>query len=190
MNNLEITAIQISTSIDSKESAIENIFKFCNVLNRILGNLKICHLFTDNYNAHQIYGNLYDSLSINFDKLAEELIGLVKIDPRLDFPLCDPILNDPTFENSDYYQLFQISVNSLYSVLTLNTFLTFVENAPKNGIKNVLEEIYNSINKAGYLLTMAIKTLPEPVSNSSEPVTQTGISTGYPTQTYEIQPVL
>lgn len=191
MNTIELTAISLTSSepvVDA--SPISNSFGFCNNLHKILSNIKLCHLFTNNYDSHKIYGELYDRLSEVFDTLEEEIIGLLRSGPVADFPstTLNPVSID--YEDSDYYEPFKSVINDLFSTLTFSEFQNFVENAPKNGIGNILEEIYSAANKAEYLLQMALRTAPKQVSNNSDSAIQTDTPTDSPDQTYEIRPAL
>ena len=185
MNSIEILNVTII-----EESPVFKAFGFCNNLNKILSDIKLCHLFTDNYDSHKIYGELYDTLSNIFDTLEEEVIGLLKSGPITDFPTNTLNIGTIDYEESDYYDPFKITINNLFSILTFSEFQNFVENAPKNGIKNILEEIYSAANKAEYLLKMALKNAPSPVSDNSDSETQTDISIDSPAQTFEIRPAL
>lgn len=187
MNNLEITTIHL-TAVE--ESPIFKAFGFCDNLNKILSGIKLCHLFTNNYDSHKIYGELYDTLSDVFDTLEEEVIGLLRSGPITDFPTNTLNIGTIDYEESDYYSPFKITINNLFSVLTFSEFQNFIENAPKNGIMNILEEIYSAANKAEYLLKMALKNAPKLVLNNSDSETRTDISTDSPTQTFEIRPTL
>ena len=186
MNSIEITTISLTPT----EPPLLKAFGFCKNLNDILSKIKECHLFTNNYNAHKIYGKLYDSLSDSFDTLEEEIIGLVKLGNGLNFPANSSEILDIEFSESDYYLQFQVTINELFSILTVVEFEEFLDNAPKNGIRNTLEDIFGSINKSEYLLRMAITTSLAPESDNSGSVTQTGISTDSPNQIYAIRPTL
>jgi hypothetical protein len=191
MNTIELTTISVASSeMRINESPIFKSFGFCDNINRILSNIKLCHLFTNNYDSHKIYGELYDTLSDLFDTLEEEIIGLLRSGPITEFPVDTVDVFTTEYDESDYYRQFKILINELFSILTFSEFQNFVENAPKNGIKNILEEIYSATNKAEYLLRLALKTVPEQVSDNSDSGIQTGISTDSPNQTYEIQPAL
>ena len=133
---------------------------------------------------------MYDTLSEVFDTLEEEVIGLLKSENVTEFPLSTLNMWTIDYEESDYHTTYKILINNLFSILTFSEFQNFVENAPKNGIKNLLEEIYSATNKADYLLKMTIKNAPKQVSDNSVIGTQTDISVDSPIQTFEIQPTL
>jgi len=191
MTTVELTNIFLTTSDSGVAlSSVSNSFGFCNNIHKILSNIKLCHLFTNNYDSHKIYGELYDKLSELFDILEEEIIGLLRSGPITDFPSTNLNPVSIEYEDSDYYEPFKSVINDLFSTLTFSEFQNFVENAPKNGIGNILEKIYSAANKAEYLLQMALRTAPEQVSNNSASVIQTHTPTDSPDQTYEIQPTL
>lgn len=150
MTELQITYISAEPQLKNNGN-----FHFCKKLNQFLSNLKICHLFTDNYNLHKIFGNLYDDLSDLFDKLEEEVIGLTKLDTQ-NFPdesffnaFCqiDIIENDGDYKNS----FFSIK-NDILNLLDSQEFRSFVTSKTKSGLNNTLEEIFSAINKSEYLI--------------------------------------
>ena len=189
MNTIEITNMSL-TSNDPKETSISGVFKFCKELNEFLTKIKTCHLFTNNYPSHTIYGDLYSTLSDLFDSLEEEIISLVKSGCDEVFPTIETVFEYPSCEESDYYRFFKSTIVDMITLLTCNSFEIFLENAPKHGIKNILEEIYSASNKAEYLLKMAIKTEPEQVSNNSDSGIQIYTPTDSPSRTFEIRPTL
>lgn len=181
MNPVEVTYTTVEVSI---EKPIDNVYIFCENLNEILSKIKMCHLFTNNYNTHLIYGSLYDSLSDLFDALEEEVIGLSNSTPCLEFPkhLINKIIVE---KDCDCYTSFKLIVNELYAVLTLKDFQNFVASVAKNGINNTIEEIYSNVNKADYLLNMTVsKTSPTLEVDNLGTVIQTNKESGYPIRTF------
>ena len=184
-----MTAVSLTTNYP-ENSSISGVFEFCKELNEFLTKIKIFHLFTDNYDSHKIYGELYDSLSDLFDSLQEEIIGLVRSGCSEPFPNIETHFTGVCYEESTYYNTFKSTIEMLFTFLTCNSFETFFENAPKHGINNILEEIYSAVNKAEYLLGMVFKNAPAPELNNLGAETQTDKPTDSPTQTFEILPTL
>ena len=191
MNDIEIVVVKLPED----ENCLQTVYNFCEHLNSILSGIRLCHVFTNNYSTHTIYGALYGALSNDFDSLMEEVVGLYKSDKSLVFPENSIVVPVVDCE-SDCYDSFKLIVNELYSILTLNDFTDFVDNAPKNGINNKLEEIFSEINKADYLLSMATskpsdepKILEEPEVSNLDSENQTYIAGGQLPQTFEIPQV-
>jgi len=150
MQTLEITyiAAKVETS---------GTFTFCQKLNDFLSDLKLCHLFTNNINLHKIYGKLYDSLGDIFDKFQEEIIGLTKTNCNnfLTKEFLDNFCQNRITESSDDYKNSYFSlIDGITNLLNSEELKTFIASQEKSGLNNTLEEIYSSINKANYLISM------------------------------------
>jgi hypothetical protein len=152
-NKIEITYITASNLPNIKS----DIFLFCQKLNDFLTCIKLCHIFTNNYNTHKIYGDLYDDLSQNFDKFQEEIVGVSK--SNLDTFVNSSILNSLQFfinckENQNYLEDYKQIKCQFLGIFQTKDFQDFLKLSQPSGINNTLEEIYSSINKADYLLSM------------------------------------
>jgi len=170
--------------IEPEKSSLESAVNFCQNLNVFLGEIKICHLFTTNYNSHIIWGNLYDTLSDKFDTIEEEVIGILRNDINLSITESPLIAIDST----DINALFGLVVIELRNLL--DSLEHDLESFPKNGIRNTIEEIYTEINKSIYLLELnGIKISLTPETIVSVPEIQTNKLTDYLDQTSENLPV-
>lgn len=158
MDNLEnfnqITTVVCNSQI---ENSLDSTRNFGISLNKVLTTIKMVHWYTEDYNAHKILGNLYESLSDLFDNLQEEIIGTSKQQNKL-FPQINFQLDSDNIQNyipmsginmETYYKSVQI----LFYVLESPEFNAYVESV-SSGINNVKEEILTSVNKANYLLSM------------------------------------
>ena len=150
MASLDITyiAAKVETS---------GTFTFCQKLNDFLSDLKLCHLFTNNINLHKIYGDLYEDLSDLFDTFQEEIIGLTKIEcntfPSKEF--LDNFCQNKITEGSDDYKNSYFSlIDGITNLLNTQELKSFISSQEKSGLNNTLEEVYSSINKANYLISM------------------------------------
>ena len=149
--------MQIEIIRTTQNTNITSTVVFGNILNNITSNIKILHWYAMNYDAHNILGDLYDSLIELFDKLQEEIIGIVKSNNTL-FPAFnsnDLIINNINQDsnNVDYYFDYLDKIKNVFSSVEFNNFL----NSNISGINNTKEEIISSINKANYLLLMVNK---------------------------------
>jgi hypothetical protein len=175
----------IKITYDGRNDSISKLYEYCTNLNKILSNIKLCHLFTKNYNTHIIYGNLYDELSDLFDKLQEELIGLHNVVNSTPFPFIEFVPAGVDYDSTDWMDVFKQTINNLYALLLDDSFVEYLSTLSKNGINNTIDEIYSKINRADYLLNMAvIKLVQEPVVDSGDSVIQTNIESDYPIQTF------
>jgi len=150
MQTLEIT--YIAAKVETNGS-----FVFCQKLNDFLSDLKLCHLFTTNINLHKVYGDLYETLSGIFDKFEEEIIGLTKNNCNnfLTKEFLDNFCQNRIIESSDDYKNTYFSItDGLTNLLNTPELKTFIQSQEKSGLNNTLEEIYSSINKANYLISL------------------------------------
>jgi DNA-binding ferritin-like protein len=168
--------IEYIVSTDSIDTI--TIFDFCEYLNTVLSNIKMCHLFTDNYNFHKIFDKTYQKLSNIFDSLQEELIEIA-FDKN--FKINNPY-KVSFIENCDYYDCYYQSTQDLILSLSSNLDLNFLSTLNHNGVQNIIDEIMSEINKSYYLLKMA-KTSKEPESKNVVVSTQTLKLTDFVPQT-------
>lgn len=131
------------------------IFIFCDILNRVLSRIKLCHLFTNSYSSHLVYDDVYKKFGKLFDLLQEELISLNN--NELEFPLIENIQFSEFDENSDAYNEYLDCVNILKSVIYNDNVLSFIRNSDRNNINNTLGEIDGVINRSKYLLDKIVK---------------------------------
>jgi DNA-binding ferritin-like protein len=150
--------MQIEIIRTNENTNITSTVVFGNILNNITSSIKMLHWYAVDYNVHTILGDLYDSLTELFDKLQEEIIGIVKSNNVL-FPAFnsnDLIINDIDHNSNsvDYYFEYLDKIKNTFSSVEFDNFL----NSNISGINNTKEEIISSINKANYLLLMVNKT--------------------------------
>lgn len=153
MNTISVAVVNQQT-INTLDS-VRNLGIF---LNKCLLQIKMNHWFTEDYNAHQIIGNLYEDLDDLFDKLVEEIIGTSKSQGKL-FPVInlagldiDNLTNYSTMngENMNTFNKVCQTLLGLFCSHELNDYVQSVN----SGINNTKEEIVSSINKSLYLLTL------------------------------------
>lgn len=152
---MEIEIIN-ATSIEIEKVDLSNSKYFALILLKTLSSLKMLHWYTNNFNYHNIIGDLYESLDNLFDKLQEEIIGT---NSNICFPAFSPdsinpeeILNLEQDLNSFIDQFNKITT-ILKAYLNSPEFYNYVSVVP-SGLNNVKEEILSAINKASYLINM------------------------------------
>jgi hypothetical protein len=129
---------------------------FANILNNFLSCLKILHWYSNDINVHNIIGDLYSSLSENFDKFQEEIIGVSNSNNNL-----FPIINEENYNFKCGDEILEENVIDCFdkNLFTFLNLLNSVEidnfiKASKSGLNNTKEEILSSINKSKYLISM------------------------------------
>jgi hypothetical protein len=147
---MEIEIIRTNTPTDTT-------INFGIILGKILSQIKMLHWYSNCYNSHMIFGELYESLDNLFDKLQEEIIGTVKT-TGVDFPeFSVDLFKDPNqliYTDKEYvYQEFYKICNDTKNVLCSSEFKGYVESI-KSGIANTKDEILTSLNKTAYLLSL------------------------------------
>lgn len=154
MNNLQ-SNIVINVCDSHIESSLDSTRTFGISLNKVLTTIKMAHWYTEDYNAHKILGNLYESLSDLFDGLQEEIIGTAKQQnkpfPQISFELDSDNIQNYIPINGVNMETYYKSVQTLFYVLESPEFKAYVESV-SSGINNVKEEILTAVNKANYLL--------------------------------------
>lgn len=158
MDNLEnfnqITTVVCNSQI---ENSLDSTRNFGIALNKVLTSIKMVHWYTEDYNAHKILGNLYESLSDLFDNLQEEIIGTSKqqnkLFPQINFELDSDNIQNYIPVNGINMETYYKSVQTLFYVLESSEFNAYVESV-SSGINNIKEEILTSVNKTNYLLSM------------------------------------
>ena len=154
MNNVNITIISSDNGI---ENSLESTRSFGLFLNKSLSVIKMCHWYTENYDVHNILGNLYNTLSDSFDDLQEEIIGTCKQQSK-QFPY---ISNDINFEEIQSYvdsdgnvlKTYYDVCGSICSSLNSPEFTSYTSSVI-SGLNNTKEEILSALNKASYLLSL------------------------------------
>jgi hypothetical protein len=149
-NQIEITYISAP-----KTETYNTLFLFCKKMNDFLTGLKLCHLFTNNYNMHKIYGDTYDQLSSIFDNFQEELIGLFQNKTFSN----ENFINSFEFkvlekENNNYIEEYSQLKCNLINLLTSKELQGIINSSESSGLNNTLEEIFSKINKTDYFLKM------------------------------------
>lgn len=142
----------------SQGSDLETTKYFAILLSKALSIIHLVHWYIPNFQAHEIIGDLYESLDGHFDKLQEEIIGVVKIQGKT-FPSFSPeMFNlDDLDQYEDRAQELIDTLNKttikLAAILDSQEFKMFIDSA-SSGINNTKEDILSAINKADYLLAM------------------------------------
>jgi hypothetical protein len=150
ITTIEITNTSLSYNLDGSKS-------FAIFLTSVLSGLQLCHWYADDYNVHQIVGDLYNDLRKSFDKLQEEIIGITKcgssgfVIPTPDINVSDLMLYKGSHETKAE-EIVKI-INNVLDILNCQDLKTFIDSS-SNGINNTREEILSSCNKSKYLLTM------------------------------------
>lgn len=147
---IEITDKALSYNLDGTKD-------FAIFLTSVLSSLQLCHWYADDYNVHQIVGDLYNELQKSFDKLLEEIIGITK-SSCIGFVMISPKINTNDlllYRCSPHLKIEEVLkvVDEILNVLNCQEFKTFIGSS-SNGINNNREEILSSCNKAKYLLGM------------------------------------
>jgi DNA-binding ferritin-like protein len=139
------------------ESNLDPTRNFGIILNKAVSIIKMCHWYVCDHNAHEILGDLYDDLSVLFDKLQEEIIGTTKeynsVFPMFNSTLIQLDHIEAYRENNtilDYYYNVANVTKQILTSMEFNQYITTV----KSGLTNTKEDIISSINKANYLLSM------------------------------------
>lgn len=139
-------------------SDLETTKYFAISLSKALSIIHLVHWYIPNFQAHEIIGDLYESLDGLFDKVQEEIIGVVRIQEK-PFPSFSPeTFNlDDIDQYGDNAQELIDTLNKttikLVAILDSQEFKMFVGSV-SSGINNTKEEIISAINKADYLLSM------------------------------------
>lgn len=145
---------QINKKMNTIIYTLDSTRKFGSLLNSIISNVKMMHWYTNDYNMHLIFGNLYDNLNDLFDKFQEEIIGLSKCSKE-QFPEFQ--LNN--FDNNQYtndeaimdsYVALEIFLKQILTSFELDSYIKNVT----SGLNNTKEEIISTLNKTNYLLSM------------------------------------
>ena len=139
------------------DNNLDSTKQFGLFLNSILSSVKMMHWYAMDYNNHQIFGNLYDSLEKLFDDLQEEIIGTSK-ESKIPFPSINT--NNVNLANIQSYndkqtvlELYQELISQVRNNLCNLDFMNYL-NSVNSGINNIKEEILSAINKANYLLSL------------------------------------
>jgi DNA-binding ferritin-like protein len=138
-------------------SDLETTKYFAILLSKALSIIHLVHWYVPNFQAHEVIGNLYETLDGHFDKLQEEIIGTSMIQ-NVNFPTFNTGLeldNIEQFKGTtkdiivSYNKISKITQEILTS-LEFNNYISSV----KSGINNTKEDIITNFNKTSYLLTM------------------------------------
>lgn len=148
---MEITIIS-----STPENNLQPVRQFGVLLSKTLSTIHMIHWFIEDYNAHVILGNLYESLDSLFDSLLEEILGTSKSQGAL-FPAYSPDCYD--IDNTDQFDPQQCEILDTYykcvvkfvAILKSIEFSNYIDSVD-SGINNTKEEIISAINKANYLL--------------------------------------
>lgn len=127
------------------------------ILNKITSQIKMLHWYSNCYNAHIIFGELYDSLSDLFDKLQEEIIGTSKT-TGVQFPNFSIDLfkeaNQLIYSDKEYvFQEFYDICHKTKNLICSSEFNGYVDSI-QSGIANTKDEILTAFDKAAYLLSL------------------------------------
>jgi len=155
MNSFNNISIVVNTT--NIENSLDSTRSFGLSLNKTLTIIKMVHWYTQNYNAHKILGDLYESLSDLFDKLQEEIIGTCqqqnKPFPQIFIDLDSDNIQNYIPENQKNMESYYKVNQTICAALKSPEFNSFLESVT-SGINNTKEEILSQFNKANYLLNM------------------------------------
>lgn len=128
------------------------------ILSKTLSHIHMTHWYMTNFNAHEILGDLYETLDSLFDKLQEEIIGTCKSSGAV-FPSFSPDSID--LEDIELYkedkdillENFSKNIIKFLAILKSQEIRLYLDSVD-SGINNTIEDIVSAINKANYLLSM------------------------------------
>ena len=144
------------TIITTSNNNLQPVRQLGILLSKVLSTIHMVHWFVEDYNAHKILGDLYETLDPMFDSLLEEVLGTSKSQGVL-FPAYSPDcydLNDTEqfdpqiTEILDTYYKCTVKFIAIIKSVEFNNYLEQVD----SGINNTREDIISAINKANYLL--------------------------------------
>ena len=146
--------MQIEIIKTSTPNNLNSTMDFGILLNNITASIKMLHWYSDNYNVHEILGELYESLIDLFDKLQEEIIGTCK-QYNVPFPSFTSDNFNPKNINCEQniiqsYSDLSEKTKNIFCSMEFNSFV----NTSNSGINNTKEDILTSINKTNYLISM------------------------------------
>jgi DNA-binding ferritin-like protein len=128
------------------------------LLSKSLTIIHMVHWYIQNYNAHQVLGDLYEDLDDLFDRLQEEIIGTSKTQNK-PFPKFSPemfMIDDLDQYNQDNEELMDTYYKTTVKLTAIMNSVEFSEyiDSIDSGLNNTREEVLSRINKANYLLAM------------------------------------
>jgi len=127
------------------------------VFNTMLSDIKMMHWYTQNYNLHLIFADLYDALSDLVDKLQEEIIGTSR-QTGISFPDCnlDEFLKFDINNFKDDESIifcFNALQSTFKEILESAEFISYTKSVT-SGLLNTKDEIISILNKTNYLISM------------------------------------
>ena len=152
---MEIEIIQTS----AVENTLDPTRKFGVYLKKVQSHLHLLHWYAGDYSAHEILGEIYESLDGLFDKLQEEIIGTSKyhnsIFPSFSVMLDVADISQYSCDVSNTIKLYNDLSQQLKTVLTSIEFNGYIANV-QSGIANTRDDIITTLNKGSYLLSMVV----------------------------------
>lgn len=150
--------IEIISNTPIVENSLDSTREFGIFLLKSLSTIQMIHWYTKNYNAHKIFGSLFDDIKELFDALQEEIIG-TSMSSNLNFPKfsfnIDQFQNIYNFkdENLNILDIYYGLYNEVTNVLTSLEFKNYTTNV-KSGLTNTVDSIITRFNKTNYLLSL------------------------------------
>lgn len=152
-----MTTVSTTIEITNLSYNLDGSKEFAVFLTSVLGSLQLCHWYADNYNVHQIIGDLYKDLNKVFDKVQEEIIEITK-SGSCGFTMQPPTISpkdlllykcSPESKISEIYKILDL-ISNVFNSQDLKNFI----GSSVNGINNYKEEILSICNRTKYLLNM------------------------------------
>jgi len=136
---------------------LDSTRKLAAAFNAMLSDIKMMHWYTQNYNLHLIFGDMYNALSDLIDKLQEEIIGTSR-QTGISFPDCnlDEFLKFDINNFKDDESIvfcFNALQSTIKQILESAEFVSY-EKSVTSGLNNTKDEIISLLNKNNYLISM------------------------------------
>jgi DNA-binding ferritin-like protein len=153
MNNIQI----LQTTTNCQTDILDSVRSLSVNLLKAKISIQMLHLYSNDYQVHLIFGNLYEKLDELFDTLLEEIIGTSKLQ-NVQFPSFSDnidLSNIQQFKGgvSDITNTYHRINSEVLNILTSLEFNNYINNV-RSGINNTKEEIISAFNKTNYLLSL------------------------------------
>lgn len=152
----EVIITQISVDKSAQEE-VDNTKNFAIILSEISSIIHLIHWYIQDFNIHNLMGDLYEDLNTLFDKLQEEIIGTSK-NSQTPFPSfsleCFDSKNLEQYQTKeDLLDTYFKTTTKLIAILNSSEFKMYLD-LVTSGLNNTKEDIISRINKTNYLLSL------------------------------------